>query len=333
MLQTFDNKNTRPVGNLSPSMGMKVAEGVEKEALNLQAGLSGSNLGATRATLRQLRMLAGSLTGSGKRAAAVQGTISGAIARAQSKIEQLEIEENRRAHSCDPGLKFDLAVYSMMSGRDRRFYDSIDEKQRFVLPVVTEEGELDPYAIRTLDGKSLKRLVSLLKFHSLDTAGKKKVLQDTFGTEAAEEEGTPRDAAVLRKKKEELLELHRALSDLEAYKAYLITRKYRPQVAALLIERNHKIIAGAHRRIDEVEARYDDALKDVDNGMAVAMLKASKLKMKQVLRDEVVEQVLLDQEATAPLITGGVPVSEPMAGFGSYGSGSASSGCRQPCAV
>ncbi len=311
--------------NMNPDMKMKGdsaldAMSIEKQALNLQASLGSGSLGITRATLRQLRQLSGLVGRLGTKSAQVQGTISGAIAKAQRKVEQMEQEEGGRGDDANAQEKFQIAIYGFMSAGAKKFYDNINENASFDLAVVNDDGELDPTHKKHIDGKTLKRLVSIIKFHSLDTASKKKVLYDTFGSDVAEEEGTPKDKAVLAKKKKELLELHEALENMEAYKAYMITHKYRADVAAAMIEKNHKAMMLAHEQIDEVARKYDELMLDVDNGMAMATLKVAKLKMKKMLKEDIIEQTLLDQAPTAQTISGGVNASGTMPVFAAFGS-------------
>ena len=308
------------IPNLNIAMSKSDSSRIEGDALNIQAGLGGS-LSFVRSSLSQLKMLLG-MVGKGKQSAQAQSTITSAIAKAKSRIEQLESEENSKGGSVDLQAKFELVIYGLMSVRAKKFYDSIDENSTFHLAHVNEDGELSAHKVKHIDGKSIKRLLSLIKFHSLDTANKKKVLYDTFGAEAAEEEGTPKDKETLVKKKKELLELHEALDTIEAYKAYMITRKFKPDVAAAMIDKNHQAIIVAHDQIDEVARKYDELIADVNNGMAMATLKVAKLKMKKILKDDVIDHILLDQPvtATAQTISGGMPALETLSGFAGFSS-------------
>jgi hypothetical protein len=310
MQQLSENTGAKPYPNFNPKMRKGDSEGIEREAINLQASLGSGNLSVTRSTLRQLRMLAGMVGGLGKRSAQVQGTINSAIAKAQSKISQLEMEENNPVVTQGQQAKFQTAIYSLLSTRAKRFFDDIDEDASFTIAPVMEDGELAHHAKKKVDGKTLKRLITLIKFHSLDTTNKKKVLYEAFGSEAAEEEGTPKDVVLLAKKKKELLNLHEALDTMEAYKAYVISMKYKPDVAAVMIEKNHQKVMLAHEQIDEVAHQYDDLISDVNNGMAMAKVKVAKLKMKRMLKEDIIDHMLLDQETNAPVISGGLTSSQ-----------------------
>lgn len=320
MQQVTETVTNRAFPNMNPAMKKQDASGVEKEALNLQASLGSGSLSITRATLRQLRQLSGMVGGLGTKSAQVQGTINGAISKAQSKIAQMEMEEGNRLNDADAQEKFQAVIYSFMSVRAKKFYDSINENATFDLAVVNDDGELDHSKKKHIDGKTLKRLVSIIKFHSLDTASKKKALYETFGSEAAEEEGTPKDKAILAKKKKEILELHEALENMEAYKAYILLHKYRPDVAAAMIEKNHKAMVRAHEQIDEVARKYDELLNDMDNGMAMATLKVAKLKMKKMLKEDIIDQIMLDQAPAAQTISGAINANDTMSAFAAYSS-------------
>ena len=284
--------------------------GIEKEALMLQADLGSGNLSKTRATLKQLKQLAGMLGRVGSDAGKAQSTINSAISKAQRQIDQLEMEESAKDNKADAQEQFEILVYGTMSATAKKFYDGIDANTLYTIAPVGDKGAVVQQAAKTIDGKSLKRLVSLIKFHSMDTDHKKKILYATFGADAVEGEGTPKDKELLLKKKQELLELHEALDDMEAYKALMISHKYKADIAAAMIKKNHKIIAAAHAQIDEVSKKYDDLIRDVDNGMAMAILKAAKLKMKTMLKENVIDHVLLDQELAATSISGGVHVAQ-----------------------
>lgn len=325
MQQLIENTQVKPYPNLNPKMRKGDADGVEREAINLQASLGSGSLGVTRATLRQLRLLAGMVGGLGKRSSQTQGTINSAIAKAQSKIKQLEMEETNYVTNEDKQEKFHIAIYGFLSVRAKRFYDSIDENESFTIAPVLDHGQLAHHANKKIDGKTLKRLVTFIKFHSLDTANKKKVLYDVFGSEAAEEEGTPKDSVMLAKKKMELLELHEALDTMEAYKAYIIKSKYKPDIAAAMIEKNHEKVLLAHEQIDEVAHQYDELIRDVNNGMAMAKIKVAKLKMKKMLKEDIIDQMLLDQESNAPVVAGGLVSNQSVPNFSLFAGVSAMS--------
>ena len=89
-----------------------------------------------------------------------------------------------------------------------------------------------------------------------------------------------------------------------------------------MIDKNHQAIIVAHDQIDEVARKYDELIADVNNGMAMATLKVAKLKMKKILKDDVIDHILLDQPvtATAQTISGGMPAVETLSGFAGFSS-------------
>ena len=292
--------------------------GIEKEALRLQADVSSGGVSKTRSVLNQLKQLAGMVGRVGKKTMQVQGIISNAIAKAQKHLTELEMEERATVNNVDAQAKFEMIVYVTMSPQTQKFYDSIDAHMKYTIAPVNDHGHIVSEAAKNVDGKTLKRLVSLIRFHSLDTDHKKKILSVTFGAGAAEGEGTPKNKALLIKKRKELLKLHDALDDMEAYKAFVISHKYRASVAAEMIRNNHEVIAQAHEQIDEVRRKYDILIRDIDNSMAMATLKAAKLKMKRMLNHDVIECVMLEQKVDEPSISGGVSAIEATPNLAGY---------------
>ncbi len=294
---------------------------LEKEAVMLSAGLAGGGVPATRATLAQLKMLSGMVGQFGTKSAAVKAMIGSAIAKAQRQLQELEDEEHRRGSIDSAEVKFDRIIYDMLSPRAKKFFDAIDEDKAYVIAPINKDGDVVATAAKKVKGSDLRKKLTFIKFQSLDTDSKKKILTDTFGAEEAEHEGTPLTKWALKKRKRELAKLHEALDDLEAYKALTISQKFPHDVADDLIERNHKAIALAHAQIDEVNAQYDAVLADMENGVAKAKLRASKLKMKKLLKEDVIEVVLLEQSSATPHISGGVSVANAESGLAAPNTG------------
>lgn len=281
---------------------------IKKEVLRLVAELAeaGGNLSQARATLAQLRMLSGMAGRAGHKSSQLQGLIGSAMTKVQRLIEQLEEEENQRNAALDPEHKFELLVYGAMSVKAKAFYDAIDEDAHYHIAHINANGEIVHGATRPVDGKTLRQRMRLIKFHSLDTAHKKKILHDTFGAGKAEAEGTPKDKELLIKRHNEMHELHIALGDMEAYKAHMLAHEGNKAA----IEENHQLIADAHIQIDEVIARYKEVIANPDDGEAVARLKAAKLKMKHMLKEDVIGHVLLEQPSGTHTVSGGVSTTD-----------------------
>jgi len=308
MLQTTDYPiaGAPPLPRRLSAVSKPNLHGIEAAALALMSELSSADLSKIKSIVSQLRGLSGMIGRVGSKAGGLQAMISAAIGKAQRQIAELELTEGRGG-SIDPEVKFEMSVYALMSDKAKEFYHEIDADTHYYLAPVNDDGEIVQYAAKKVHGKTLRRLLTLVKFHSFDTASKKKVLEESFGAEAAEGEGTPKDKALLEKKRNELYVVHEALDHLEAYKAYIISRKHEDDIATEMIANNHEIIVRAHDQIDEVIRKYDVLTKDINSDMAMALLKVAKLKMKKMLKEDVINHVLLEI-VRPPSISGGIEV-------------------------
>lgn len=272
--------------------------GIEAEAGAIRTALASASRDQTRRLLTQLKALSARMpVYSGRRARRSAGVIQAAITQAEQQLECLSDDEGQRLHDAHASPAFERHVYHAMSRRAKHFYDTIDGRSTYRLAPVSEGGQVLETVRRDVQGNELRKDFSLLKYHSMSEDRKREVLTRSFGT-ADHGEPVAADTAVLRREREELAPLRRALRMMEAYKAFTSMLRARGSVNRVMtaIASDHDHFARAHAQADALAAAYDRLLEDPRDEDAQMQLARVRARMKKTLKDDIIEGVLLDAD-------------------------------------
>ncbi|MBY0407133.1 MAG: hypothetical protein K2Q01_05530 [Rickettsiales bacterium] len=271
---------------------------VEAEAISLRQSLSSASRDRTRMVLEQLKALNSRLPPRGRHNRRSAGVIISAISQAEQQLEAQEDDYYLHSHdSMATRRAFAAAVYTVMSAADKEFYNQIEQKATYSIAPVSDEGVVVTSVKEEVTGEELQQRFSILKYHSMSEAEKRDVLNRTFGTNNdSEVVATSKD--VLKREREGLVELHQALKDMEAYKAYRhITGSLGYLMGAMgKIGRDHEVFERAHEDVDALIRAYDKLIENPEDENARTQLKLFRARMKRTLKDDVINKLLLEAE-------------------------------------
>lgn len=292
-------RNYQPV--MQPVQGPDLIDShdVMQEALELRAQLRTANRDQTREVLEKLRCLSSRISGNGRRARRSAGIVQSSITQAQQQLETLSDEANYLEQFFASQKALELCVYVAMSKPAQEFYHAIEQKTYHIAPV-TRAGVVSVGEKREVEGEQLRHEFSMIKYHSMTEVEKRSMLNEALRmNESAELVSNNPDYLIVERKA--VAELHGYLRNMEAYKAYrnLTDRKGRPLDAMLEIAREHDDFMRAHAAVDDLLRAYDRLILHIYDAEAIEDFKATRSRMKRILKEDIMERVLLDGDSAS----------------------------------
>ena len=193
---------------------------LEREAMSIKSELTGANRERTQDLISQLKGLQSRIPVGGRKSRRTSSVIATAIVQAQQQLEVQMLDHSWRSSEVMP-VVMEAALYHGMTVAQKAFYNDIEKKAEYNLAAVNEKGKIEATGEKKITGEELRKHFGVLQYHSLKESEKRELLSKTFGT-AAPDEDTPKTKAQLKADQEELASIHRALHDMEAYKAYVL---------------------------------------------------------------------------------------------------------------
>lgn len=288
---------------------------LEAEAKDIKGRLVSADRYKTSQLLAQLRALGARMPAHGRRARRSANIIQMVITQAEQQLAALDEEQTMKHFEHFAHFAFQAVIYTAMSQQAKVFYNNIDANATYEVAPVTAGGVVVTDAKIEVDGEHLRSHFSMIKYHSMSESEKKDVLSKTFGTDK-DNELVSRDAAVLKRERDELGLLHRALEDMEAYKAFMGLSKsgLRVQKALIEIAYDHQGFARAHGEVDALLRAYDRLMQNPADEEAATALKLARARMKKTLKEEIIDRILLDADEGAPAKAGEItPPLTPLA--------------------
>jgi hypothetical protein len=290
-----------------PAVAQAVLEercAVEGEVSALMAQLASADQDKIRQIISRLQMLKSKAAPGSTASRRSYRVVADALAQAQLQLIDTMYDDWKDKPQFSFNTMFEVHVYASMGAQAQQFYNAIDQTASYTITPVVQNGQMLVTEQKQIEGKQLRRLFSVVKYHAMSEKDKKDILSKTFGTEAVEDD-KPKDATALKAEKEDLQHLHQALRDMEAYKAYILLSQSggNLQGAMVRVAANHAVFTKAHSKVDEVIRVYTELMANPNDPVARAALKYTRFQLRELLRDEVVNKVLLESVEQPPAIS------------------------------